>query len=300
VHLLFETAFASLCDNDCFSLIEDGYKNARSVKISRRALREYFLHEDQKAIVYVHKNFPDNPLRANIAGSLFTNAIIFTVMHEIGHCLMGHLDKSHLKKPDLISEVIDPSRRSDNDEPRFFREYQADNISMLATSEYLMSKAERMNGADAERFIIWSISIDIVFWLFSKGPIIPLKDDQLASHPHPQLRLAYKALRLSEINDRLPINWKKGSGKSTSIAEVATTASRIFAEDWVRAGLAPKEWCVYSNDAILLRHAQEIAEFLQTHAKEAEEYFLLAKTDIIHELLPALYDKHGNAAQAQK
>lgn len=193
VHLLFETTFASLCDNDCFSWIEDNYENAKSVKISKRALQNYFLHETPKAIAYIHSHLPDNPFRANIAGSLFSNAIIFTAMHEVGHCLMGHLDPSHLQTPDLISEVIDPFRRSDNEALRFFREYQADNISMLATLEYLMSERERLDGATAERFILWSISIDIVFWLLSKGPIVPLKSNHSSSHPYPQLRLAYKA-----------------------------------------------------------------------------------------------------------
>jgi hypothetical protein len=121
VHLLFETAFASLSDNDCFSLVEDNYGNTHSKKISKTALQQYFLHEDDKAIMYRHNSFPDNQLRADIAGALFSDAIIFTLMHEISHCLMGQLERINMG-PDMISEVIDPLSESTFDSNlRFFR-----------------------------------------------------------------------------------------------------------------------------------------------------------------------------------
>ena len=117
----------------------------------------------------------------------------------------------------------------------------------------------------------------------------------ISSHPHRQLRLAYKALRLTEINDRFPVKLEKGAFKSSSIAEVAGLASMKLAEDWVRAGLTPAEWSVYRSRDVLLRSIKQIADFLHSHADLAKVHFTSAKTAIIHEILPAFYDKNGNA-----
>ncbi len=282
IHLLLEAALRHMADNRVFSCVAFDELNKTTVPITANYLSKYFSHEaPNEAIYYRHEVYPDNEYRKKCAEALFSLSIIFVVMHELGHCLMGHLDSDFF---DVIKEIEGDAEEFHDNRLRMMAEHQADNIAILITLDNPPPRMQQPGIVLAEWNALWSISIDMVFWLFCKGPILPHSETR-TKHPHPQMRLAHKTLRLLELSDRVKVNYEDTLGqKINSLGVLGAGLSLQMAKDWTTVGLALGGWSIFESDEILASQIHDLSEFLLGNREIATKSFKNAKLDIIQEL----------------
>jgi len=155
----------------------------------------------EEGLIYGRHRTPQSLIRMLMSYEVAHMALLHAFLHELGHCLLRHLDflEEHLDLT-LIKELrLDYDGSPEEIHLAHFLELTADNFAM----EFALSLkvGEEYGARKTDGYAVWSLALDLLLWLFGHGT--PLSKASL-THPHPQVRLMNKALKLLEYEKNNP------------------------------------------------------------------------------------------------
>jgi hypothetical protein len=289
VHLLYEAFSTLLSDPNCLSVI-DGEGDEEDLGIpARNFMDRYFVHQrGDLHLAYTHGRHPRGPIRSLMLLEMLAHAVLFATLHEIGHLVMGHLDLLGMKSSqETIAEIyLDSDDEFDTLMLRPLWEHQADNFSVLVSIESIASRIQDEN-ISAEVYGVWSAAVDVLLWMFSKGPIQDYS--LLRSHPHAQMRIFYKTERIMKIREKIRVDWVAPSGKKLRVFELCAAGTHSVARDWARLGFGDRYPNVLDVDQFIKLQARYTRYVEQVHA-QIEDMAKYVNVPIWDELLSRYYD----------
>lgn len=162
--------------------------------------------------------------------------MLFAFLHELGHFVLRHpqfaRDNFYIH---FLRELRDDgcAAREDSKLCHLF-ELMADNFAVELSLGHEVG--QRYGAGPNDGYAFWSIGVDLTLWLFGHGTALTSSS---ASHPHPQVRLMNKVLKLMEFEKAYPgqIVCRPGGDVELSIDRFCTLASLELAKTWQRLAL---------------------------------------------------------------
>jgi len=227
----------------------------------------------EEGLIQGKYRMPKSPARRLVTYEIAHMALLHTFLHELGHCLLRHLDFAgdyldvHMLK-ELRSGV---DGRPEKEHLAHFFELTADNLAMEV---FLAERGgQQYGGGPADGYACWSLAVDLVLWLFGYGTALT---EASPTHPHPHVRIANKVHKLAEYEKHNSgrIVCQLGPDVKLPIDKFCNWVSRQLAESWIKTqlpgwtnslwsgkealGVSHKKWCdVWQTNSALRRAYEE-------------------------------------------
>ena len=238
----------------------------------------------EEGLIYARYRTPQSLVRRLLSYEVVHMALLHAFLHEFGHCLLRHLDfmEEHLDLTLLKELRLDHDGSPEEMHLAHLFELTADNFAMeLALG---LKVGEEYGAGKTDGYAIWSLALDLILWLFGHGT--PLTKASL-THPHPQVRLVNKILKLVDYERHYPgrIVCRLGSEAELPLDKFCNWVSMQLAKTWKTLQLP--EWMA---SPFLEEDAREVAyeayrDIWQTTSSLRQDYEEYPDWTMVNEVL---------------